>query len=292
MKEIVVISGKGGTGKTTITAALASLVKRKVMADCDVDAADLHLILNPDIKQQNDFFSGKTAYVRQEDCTQCGKCVEVCQFNAISEDFVVDPVSCEGCGVCVAFCPVNAIDFNENLSGQWFVSNTRFGTLVHAKLGIAEENSGKLVTLVRKQAKHLAEKENAEYIIVDGAPGVGCPVISSIGGAAAVLVVTEPTLSGLHDMERVVRLAAEHFNIPTFVCVNKSDLNAEITEKIIHFCSQNGVLFAGSVPYDESTTKAMVEGKNVFEYKEGPAAVAIRDVWTKISNNVQAPDRE
>jgi MinD superfamily P-loop ATPase len=291
MKEIVVISGKGGTGKTTITAALASLVKSKIMADCDVDAADLHLILNPDIKQQNDFFSGKTAYVRQEDCTECGKCVEVCQFNAISKEFVVDPVSCEGCGVCVAFCPVDAIDFNENLSGQWFISNTRFGTLVHAKLGIAEENSGKLVTLVRKQAKQLAEKENAEYIIVDGAPGVGCPVISSIGGAAAVLVVTEPTLSGLHDMERVVRLAAEHFVIPTSVCINKADLNLEIAEKIIHFCSQNGVLFAGSVPYDEATTKAMVEGKNVFEFKKGPAAVAIRDVWTKIRDSVQAADK-
>ncbi len=285
MKEIVVISGKGGTGKTTITAALASLIQSKIMADCDVDAADLHLILNPEIKQQDDFFCGKTAYVRQKDCTQCGKCVEVCQFSAISTDYLVDPVSCEGCGVCVAFCPVDAIDFNENLSGQWFISNTRFGTLVHAKLGIAEENSGKLVTLVRKQAKQLAEKEKAEYIIVDGAPGVGCPVISSIGGAAAVLVVTEPTLSGLHDMERVVSLAAKYFKIPTFVCINKADLNAEIAEKIILFCDENEVLFAGSVPYDEFTTKAMVEGKNIFEYKEGPAAAAIRDVWTIIRDN-------
>lgn len=290
MKEIVIISGKGGTGKTTITSALASLVENKVMADCDVDAADLHLILSPDIQKQENFYSGKTAYVRQEDCTQCGKCVEVCQFNAISPDFVVDPVSCEGCGVCVAFCPVNAIDFNENLSGQWYISNTRFGTLVHAKLGIAEENSGKLVTLVRKQAKELAEKENAEYIIVDGAPGVGCPVISSIGGAAAVLVVTEPTLSGLHDMERVVSLASEHFGIPTLVCVNKADLNLEITEKIMQFCDENGIVFAGQVPYDDFTTKAMVEGKNVFEYKEGPAAVAIRQVWNMIRDNVNGSD--
>ncbi|MBD3289597.1 (4Fe-4S)-binding protein [candidate division KSB1 bacterium] len=287
MKEIVIISGKGGTGKTTITAALASLVKNNVIADCDVDAADLHLILNPDIRQQEDFFSGKTAFIRQGDCTQCGKCVEVCHFDAISPDFVVDPVSCEGCGVCVAFCPAYAIDFNQNLCGQWFISKTRFGSLVHAKLGIAEENSGKLVSLVRKQAKQMAKKENAEYIIVDGAPGVGCPVISSITGASAVIVVTEPTLSGLHDMKRVVSLAGDFFQLSTFLCVNKADLNPDITEKMMEFCDTNGVHFAGRVPYDESTTRAMVEGKNIFEFKPGPAAAAIREIWAEVEDTLR-----
>ena len=282
MKEIVIISGKGGTGKTTVTAAFASLANNKVMADCDVDAADLHLILAPQIKQQEDFRSGKTAYIRQQDCTECGKCIEVCQFDAISPDYVVDPPSCEGCGVCVWFCPVKAIDFNENLSGQWFISGTRFGPMVHAKLGIAEENSGKLVTLVRRQAKLLAEKENLDYIIVDGAPGVGCPVISSITGANAVLVVTEPTLSGIHDMERVVELSAGHFNIETYICVNKYDLNLEITAKIENFCKNNKILFAGRIPYDEVVTKAMVNGKNLIEYSDGPVAEAVRAIWQNI----------
>ncbi len=283
MKEIVIISGKGGTGKTTITAAFASLVERKIMADCDVDAADLHLILNPEIQYQEDFYSGHTAVIREKDCTQCGKCIEVCQFDAISPEFVVDPVACEGCGVCVHFCPVHAIDFNENLSGQWFISRTRFGTLVHARLGIAEENSGKLVNLVRRQAKEQAEKENSEYIIVDGAPGIGCPVISSLTGASAILVVTEPTLSGKHDLERVVRLATEYFKIPTFVCVNKYDLNIEITNQIELFCYENQIHLGGKVRYDDSIIKAMVQGKNIFEYGNSPVADEIAAIWNKIA---------
>jgi len=286
MKEIVIISGKGGTGKTTITSAFASLVENKVMADCDVDAADLHLILSPEIQHEEDFYSGKTAFIRENDCTECGKCVEVCQFDAISPEFVVDPIACEGCGVCVYFCPVNAIDFNDNLSGRWFISNTRFGPMVHARLGIAEENSGKLVTLVRRQAKLLAENEKSEYIIVDGAPGIGCPVISSITGASAVLVVTEPTLSGRHDLERVVSLAAGHFRIPTFVCVNKYDLNEEITDQIKEFCKSNRIHFVGQIPYDEVVTRAMVNGENIIEYSNGKTAEVIKNIWQNIEDEL------
>ncbi len=284
MKEIVIISGKGGTGKTTITAAFAALAKNKVMADCDVDAADLHLILNPEIQHEEDFYSGKTAFIRENDCTQCGKCVEVCQFDAISPDFVIDPIACEGCGVCVWFCPVNAIDFNDNLSGRWFISNTRFGPMVHAKLGIAEENSGKLVSLVRRQAKLLAEQENLDYIIVDGAPGIGCPVISSITGANAVLVVTEPTLSGRHDLERVVSLAADHFQIPTFVCVNKFDLNEELTDQIEQYCQEMNIGFVGKIPYDTMVTEAMVQRKTIIEFSDGQIAREIIRIWEKINH--------
>ncbi len=282
MKEIVIISGKGGTGKTTITAAFASLVENKVMADCDVDAADLHLILSPDIQYEEDFYSGKTALIRENDCTECGKCVEVCQFDAISPDFVVDPVACEGCGVCVYFCPGDAIDFNENLSGRWFISNTRFGPMVHARLGIAEENSGKLVMLVRRQAKLLAEKQNADFIIVDGAPGIGCPVISSITGANAVLVVTEPTLSGRHDLERVVSLAADHFQIPTFVCVNKYDLNNKITDQIENFCRDRDIGFVGNIAYDTIVTDAMVQAKTIIEFSDGVISKEINRMWDRI----------
>lgn len=286
MKEIVIISGKGGTGKTTITAAFASLAKNKVMADCDVDAADLHLILSPEIQHEEDFYSGKTAVIRENDCTECGKCVEVCQFAAISPDFVVDPVACEGCGVCVYFCPACAIDFKDNLSGRWFISNTRFGPMVHAKLGIAQENSGKLVTLVRRQAKLLAEQQNADYIIVDGAPGIGCPVISSITGANAVLVVTEPTLSGRHDLERVVSLAADHFHIPTFVCVNKFDLNEEMTDQIESFCRNRNIGFVGKIPYDTVVTEAMVQAKTIIEFSDGVIAKEIRNVWEEIKSSI------
>jgi len=282
MREIVIISGKGGTGKTTVTSAFASLADNKVMADCDVDAADLHLILKPDVKYREDFRSGKKAYIRQQDCIDCGKCIEVCQFDAISDDYVVDPISCEGCGVCVYFCPVEAIDFNEVVSGEWFISETRFGPLIHAKLGIAEENSGKLVSLVRRQAKLLAEEKNLDYIIVDGSPGVGCPVISSITGADAVLIVTEPTLSGVHDLERVVNLSKGHFGINTYVCVNKYDLNEEITNEIEKFCNENDVTFAGKIPYDTEVTAAMVEGKNVIEYSDGRVAESVRSIWEKL----------
>ena len=251
------------------------------MADCDVDAADLHLILEPEIRQRNEFRSGKTASIRKERCTQCGKCLEVCRFNAISDDFIVDRISCEGCGVCVYFCPEEAIDFGENLSGEWFVSETRFGPLVHARLGIAEENSGKLVTVVRRNAKLIAEKKDKDLIIVDGSPGIGCPVISSITGADGVFVVTEPTLSGVHDLERIVRLTA-HFNIQSFICINKFDLNLEINRTIEEYCDSNGIHFVGRIPYDTVVTEAMVQGKSIIEYSDGTVARSIRSIWENI----------
>jgi MinD superfamily P-loop ATPase len=281
VKELTVISGKGGTGKTSVTASFAALATSKVMADCDVDAADLHLILEPEIQQRVEFRSGKTASIRKEDCTQCGTCIEFCRFNAISDDFIVDPISCEGCGVCVYFCPENAVDFRENVCGEWFISATRFGPLVHARLGIAQENSGKLVTIVRRTAKRIASEEDRDFIIIDGAPGIGCPVISSITGADGVLVVTEPTLSGVHDLERIVKLA-EHFNITTLVCVNKYDLNRTISGRIENYCNTNGIRFVGRIPYDTVVTEAMVQGKSVIEYSKGTVAQSITTLWENV----------
>jgi MinD superfamily P-loop ATPase len=282
MRELVVISGKGGTGKTSIVASFAALAENKVMADCDVDAADLHLLLEPHIKEGAEFFSSQSAVIDAERCTRCGTCREVCRWEAIGEEFVVDQIACEGCGVCAHFCSEQAIDLRQNRSGEWFVSDTRFGPLVHARLGIAEENSGKLVALVRQKARELAEKEGRDLIVVDGAPGIGCQVISSITGATAVLVVTEPTLSGIHDMKRVVELAA-HFQIPVFVCVNKFDLNPELTSQTESFCRERRLKLAGKIPYDTVVTKAMVQGKTVVEYSSGLVAKEIEKLWRHIS---------
>ena len=288
MKELIIISGKGGTGKTSITACFAALAKNKVMADCDVDAADLHLILEPRVKLREDFAGGKAASINEDSCTECGKCLEVCRFNAISDDFVVDKISCEGCGVCVYFCPEKAIDFQENTSGEWFISETRFGPMVHARLGIAQENSGKLVTLVRHQARLIAEKEGKDLIIVDGAPGIGCPVISSITGADCVLVVTEPTLSGIHDMERVVSLAA-HFGIKTLICVNKFDINPGMTREIEAYCRIKGLGFIGRIHFDTIVTEAMVHRKTVIEYSDGVVTKEIRNIWENIIGFLESP---
>ncbi|MGB5619991.1 MAG: ATP-binding protein, partial [Desulfobacterales bacterium] len=234
MHELIVISGKGGTGKTSLVAAFASLAENKVLCDADVDAADLHLVMAPDIRQREPFTSGHTAVIENKRCTECGLCRELCRWDAIAEDFAVDAVACEGCGVCVHFCPEKAIDFPENSCGEWFVSETRFGPMVHARLGIAEENSGKLVALVRQEARKLAEARGVNLILTDGPPGVGCPVIASMGGASGVLIVAEPSVSGVHDMERVVQLAA-HFNVPAMVCVNKFDINTEKSRQIEEF---------------------------------------------------------
>jgi MinD superfamily P-loop ATPase len=281
VKELVVISGKGGTGKTSIVACFAALANGKVMADCDVDAADLHLLLEPRIRHREEFRSSKSAVIDLERCIQCDKCREVCRYQAISEDYVVDKIACEGCGVCVHFCPEEAIELQQNLSGEWFVSDTRFGPLVHAKLGIAEENSGKLVAVVRQNAKSLAQEQGLDLILVDGAPGIGCPVISSIAGATAVLVVTEPTLSGIHDMKRVVDLTA-HFQIPAFVCVNKFDLNLELTAQVEKFCGQCRLKLVGKIHYDQVVTKAMVQGKTVVEYSSGLVAKEIEKLWRQV----------
>jgi MinD superfamily P-loop ATPase len=281
VKEIVVISGKGGTGKTTITAALASLWKNKVIADCDVDAADLHLILHPDIVQKQDFFSGKEPVIDFDKCTQCGKCREICVYDAIASDFTISRSDCEGCAVCFHFCPVQAIELKDRHCGEWHLSETRFGPMVHARLGIAEENSGKLVALIRKQAKATAENRNCDIILIDGSPGIGCPVISSITGASLVIAVTEPTISGMHDLNRVLSLA-RHFQVPAEVIINKADLNPEMCREIESAAEQQSVPILGSIPYDDVVTRAMVVGKTVIEFEDGEVTKTIRSISDKI----------
>jgi MinD superfamily P-loop ATPase len=282
VKELVVISGKGGTGKTSLMAAFASLAENKVLCDADVDAADLHLLMDPDIKENHDFQGGNTAVILTDRCIECGLCRDLCRWDAISEAFIVDPIECEGCGVCVDFCPEEAIDFPINTCGEWFISNTRFGPMVHARLGIAEENSGKLVALVRQEAKKLAEKNKLDLLITDGPPGVGCPVIASVGGASAVLVVAEPTVSGLHDMERVAQLAA-HFKVPVMVCVNKFDLNFDQTEAIENLAKENNMTIVGRVPFDPVFTESMVQGQTVLEYVgNSEIRSSINEIWRNI----------
>ncbi len=282
MKELVVISGKGGSGKTCLTAALARLASNRVLCDADVDAADLHLLLNPEIKQRTDFMGGGLAAIEEEKCTQCGLCRELCRFDAVSENFQIDPIGCEGCGVCVDLCPEQAIRFPIQKCGEWFISDTRFGPMVHARLGIAEENSGKLVTVVRQQAAKVAEDVQADLIITDGPPGIGCPVIASVGGAYAVLIVAEPTVSGLHDMERVAQLAA-HFKVPCWVCVNKYDLNLEQTRAIEQLAEKHAIIPMGRVPFDPNFTRAMIQRQTILEYDDKTiAAQAVKTVWNNI----------
>ena len=289
MKEIVIISGKGGTGKTSIAASFAALATgRAVLADCDVDAADLHLILKPDIKQRTEFHSGHKAVIRTESCIGCGKCVDVCRFDAVREGttwdafpkitYSIDPIACEGCGVCVRLCPEHAIDFPEDTCGEWFVSETRFGPMVHAQLGIAAENSGKLVTLVRNEAKRIAQEKNLEYVIIDGSPGIGCPVIASLTSSNLALIVTEPTVSGDHDLRRIAQLTKQ-LGIPAMVCVNKWDINPEATETIRSFTKSTGFLFAGTVRYDKAATHAQRAEKSVIEYIKCAMADDLVQIW-------------
>ena len=284
MKELVILSGKGGTGKTSITAGFAFLAEGMVMCDADVDAADLHLVLNPEVKSTEDFLGGYEAIIDPEKCVQCGKCIEVCRFDAVSSDFTIDPIDCEGCGVCVDLCPEQAIDFPRCTSGQWYVSDTRFGPMVHAKLGIAEENSGKLVALVRSEARNLAEKSGRDFLLTDGPPGVGCPVIASVGQASLILIVSEPTVSGRHDMKRVVDLA-NHFKIPVMVCVNKYDLNETEADNIEAFARENNVQVAGRIPFDEDFVRAMIQRQTIFDYDpESKAASCIRQIWKRVED--------
>jgi MinD superfamily P-loop ATPase len=279
MKELIVISGKGGTGKTSLMAAFAALSREKVLCDADVDAADLHLVMAPEVIREEPFVSGHKAVIRRDDCTRCGLCRELCRWDAVRGDFTVDEIACEGCGVCVTLCPEAAIDFPDSTCGQWFVSETRFGPMVHARLGIAEENSGKLVSLVRREARELARERGLELILTDGPPGIGCPVIAAIGAADAVLVVAEPSVSGIHDMERVVQLA-EHFRVPAMLCINKHDISIRNSLAIEEYARQRGLKCIGRVPYDPAVTRAMVQGQTVFEFdRRAAAAKAIEAVW-------------
>lgn len=282
IRELVIVSGKGGTGKTSVTAAFASLAYNSVLCDADVDAADLHLLMDPTVRKTTDFMGGSLAQIRKEDCVECDKCRELCRFEAISEDYVVDQINCEGCGVCVDFCPEDAIDFPIQKCGEWFISDTRFGPMVHARLGIAEENSGKLVSLVRQETRKLAEAGGFDLILTDGPPGIGCPVIASVGGATALAIIVEPTVSGLHDMQRVAELAV-HFKVPGLVCINKYDLNQDMTAKVEAYGRSRNMILLGRIPFDPVFTKAMIDGKNVMEYApDSAAAVAIKEVWKKI----------
>ncbi len=289
MKELVVVSGKGGTGKTSLVASFAALANEKVLADCDVDAADLHLVLEPRTVHREDFRGGKRARILSERCTGCGRCQEVCRFDAVDEKdeptagqgFSINPVACEGCGVCVWNCPEEAIAFEETINGEWFISETRCGPMVHARLGIAEENSGKLVSLVRNQAKQLAGSRDLGLVIVDGSPGIGCPVIASVTGADLVLVVTEPTLSGKHDLERVMELT-RHFGIPTVVCINKWDLYPKIAREIEKDAKARDMKMVGRVRYDKAITKAQIARSSVVEYTGGAVAEEIKSLWRHV----------
>ena len=280
MKQLTIISGKGGTGKTSVTAAFTTLSESHVIADCDVDAADLHLILDPTIKKREDFFGGKLAVIDGGKCQHCDECMNVCRFNAI-RDYSVDPISCEGCGVCVQACPEGAISLEQHRSGQWFISDTRCGPMIHAQLDIGEDNSGKLVSMVRQQARLTAESAGKQYVLIDGPPGIGCPVIAAITGVDLVLAVTEPTLSGIHDLKRVAGVAS-HFSIPVVVCINKYDINPDNSRHIEEYCANNGLEVLGKIPYDQCVTKAMVNKKSIIEYPCGEVTKEAKHLWTRV----------
>ncbi|WMW24237.1 ATP-binding protein [Methanolobus sediminis] len=283
VKQLTVISGKGGTGKTTFTSSFAALAENAVIADCDVDAADMHLILQPEIFEIHDFYGLDVATIDKELCTDCGICVSSCRFAAIGSGKVVDVYKCEGCGVCEYVCPANAVSMIAKKAGEYYCSNTRFGPLVHAKLGAGEEASGKLVSDVRRRASELAEQSGKDLIIIDGPPGTGCAVIAAITGADMVLVVTEPTKSGIHDLERVVQVA-RHFRIPVAVCINKRDINDRLSVSIGEYCKINYIPVIGMLPYDNIVIEAMVEGRSVVEYSGGKFSEGIRSVWGKLEN--------
>ncbi len=293
MREIVVVSGKGGTGKTSVVASFAALAGDAVLVDADVDAADLHLVVTPKVLERHEFRSGRVAVIRKADCNGCGACLAHCRFGAVGMkgkadgvvEFNIDPVSCEGCGICVRFCPVQAIDFPERLCGEWYVSDTRFGPMVHARLGVAAENSGKLVSLVRKEGRRIARDRGGRVILVDGPPGVGCPVIASVTGATAVLAVTEPTLSGEHDLERVLGLA-RHFGLKAFVCVNKWDVNPCMAERIEGRAAGWGADPVGRIVYDRAFTESQIRGRSVVEGVDSPAARDVRQVWENLCDMI------
>jgi len=296
MKELVVISGKGGTGKTSVVASFASLAEHAVSADCDVDAADLHLVLEPRVLRREDFTAGSKARIKAGHCTACGKCKELCRFDAIHYDgpgsgrvpkaYRVDTIACEGCGVCFDYCGEKAIAFEPAVCGEWFISQTRCGPMVHARLGIAAENSGKLVTQLRRTARRVAADNGAELILCDGSPGIGCPVIASLTGASLALFIVEPTASGQHDFLRVAELTAQ-LRVPGIMAVNKADLNEDIAGGLEDLARKHGIAVAERIPYDRAVTKAQVARKTVVESSDGPAARAIRCLYNEVQQRLQ-----
>ncbi|MBS3787897.1 ATP-binding protein [Candidatus Bipolaricaulota bacterium] len=284
MKELIVISGKGGTGKTTLVSSLAALAEDFVLADCDVDAPDLHLILDPENYQSEPFYT-QVAVKDEEKCSGCGQCLDHCRFGAIDKDYSIDPLACEGCGVCEFVCPEGAIRMEEEVSGHSYLSKTRYGSMAHAELGPGGEASGQLVTRVKENARDLSAEENKELILVDGSPGIGCPVIASLSNADLALIVTEPTQSGIHDLERIAGVA-QHFGVRPLVCINKSDLSELNAEEIENFASRKGIQMVGRIPYDREIVEAMVNGKSIVEYTRGETVDAIKGVWEKVRANL------
>ena len=290
MKEIVIISGKGGTGKTSLTASFSVLGgKDVIVADCDVDAADMHLLLEPDFEDSEDFYSGELAYISQNECIRCGRCFDVCRFNAINvlnDKYTVNELNCEGCGYCARVCPAEAITNKPLKVGKWYTSNIKTGSImVHAKLGIGADNSGKLVAKVKNEAKEIAEEEFKDYVIVDGSPGVGCPVVSSLSGAKYVVIVTEPSVSGLHDLKRVYELVKK-FNIKTGCIINKYDINPEITSEIREYLTEENINHISNLPYDEDFTKAMTAGLTIVEYSNSNLKELVKNSWNTILNAI------
>jgi len=289
MKELTIISGKGGTGKTTVTAAFATLAKNKVLSDCDVDAADLHLILTPQELSGNDFVGGRAPQINYEKCSKCGECFRLCRYDAISfteeSGPIINEFACDCCALCAWACPEKAISMVDTVNGRWFISATRIGKMVHARLGIGEDNSGKLVSLVRRQSKLIAEADKLDLIINDGPPGIGCPVTAAITGVDLVLIVTEPTLSGIHDMERVHGLC-RHFDIPALICVNRYDLNLINTQKIRDYCSEHNLGLVGEIPLDPVVNQAQVARRSVVEYECGLVSQIVREMWEKVKTKL------
>lgn len=295
MKELVVISGKGGTGKTSLAASLAVLAKPAVLVDCDVDAADLHLLLEPEILRRENFVAGSKARIKSGHCTACGKCEELCRFDAIyydgpgngriSRTFRVDSLACEGCGVCFDFCTDQAIAFEAETCGQWFESQTRTGPMIHARLAVAAENSGKLVTQLRRASQQIAKSQGLGLVICDGSPGIGCPVIASLTGASLALIVVEPTMSGLHDFARIAQLTVR-LGVPAVLAVNKSDLNPEVADCLEVEAESHGIEPIGRIPYDLSITQAQIAKKSVVEFSDGRASQKIRELWRTVENRL------
>ncbi|MFW5644321.1 MAG: ATP-binding protein [Bacteroidota bacterium] len=288
MKEITILSGKGGTGKTSITAALVSLARNAVFCDCDVDAADLHLIMNPETRRSFTYASGSKALIDKEKCSGCGICFQNCRFEAIMKDendnYVVNPFQCEGCGLCERLCPEKAIITEKSQNNHWYISDTRFGTFLHARMGPGEENSGKLVARLRKKAREIAVEKDLDFIINDGPPGIGCPVISALTGTDSVLMVLEPSKSGFHDAKRLLSLL-KNFDVKVYALINKMDLNSPLSIEIERYLKQNAVILFPGIPFDNSFTEAMIESKTITEFKpDSSISRTLSLIWDGISN--------
>ena len=295
--QLVILSGKGGTGKTSVTAAFAHLASEGkenyplVLADADVDAANLELVLNPKVIESHDFYGGKVANIDQEKCSSCGTCFAICRFDAVLEledgQYVVDPIACDGCAACIYQCPEEAITMEEEMAGQWFRSESRFGSLFHAALLPGGENSGKLVTIVKQNARLLALDESIPLVLIDGPPGIGCPVISAVSGADIALIVAEPTAAGVHDMQRVLS-TTEHFGIKSMVCINKADIYPKGSKQIENFCHEEGIELVGSIPFDLTVTEAMVQGQSVTDFaSQAPASKALQTIWRTVITHIK-----